>query len=113
MSNKLKYILIPVNGEPEVVELDGATVPYDALVENIEGWLECVTVDDDKTMWVDEEGKLNGLPVNHQATLLWEQSYGFTDVIVGPAVVSGGTDENGDTLGLTDVEVSEVLEAIR
>lgn len=111
--SKYKVILIPVSDAPKVIELDGRTVPYDTINESVEGWIEHVGLDDDKSMWVNEEGKVDNLPYNPLATLLWEQNYGYTDVIVGPALITGGTDEEGETLGLTDVEVSEVLEAIR
>jgi hypothetical protein len=33
-------------------------------------------------------------------THLWEKSFGMTDVIMGDIVFTGGTDDDGDNLGL-------------
>ena len=85
---------------------------YDFLNTAVAGWIQAVELSEDLegiTLWVNEEGKLNGLPYNQKATYLWEKSYGFTDVIVGTAVLTGGTDDEGETLPLTDVQVAEIL----
>jgi hypothetical protein len=85
---------------------------YDFLNTAVAGWIQAVELSEDLegiTLWVNEEGKMNGLPYNQKATYLWEKSYGFTDVIVGTAVLTGGTDDEGETLPLTDVQVAEIL----
>jgi hypothetical protein len=85
---------------------------YDFLNTAVAGWIQAVELSEDLegiTLWVNEEGKMNSLPYNQKATFLWEKSYGFTDVIVGTAVLTGGTDDEGETLPLTDVQVAEIL----
>lgn len=69
-----------------------------SLQEAVGGWVQAVDFRDDLTMWVNEEGKLNNLPLNPIATRIWTHFFGETDFIVGNAVFTGGTDENGDTM---------------
>jgi hypothetical protein len=40
-------------------------------------------------------------------------SYGFTDVICGTAVLTGGTDDEGETLPLTDEQVAKILAVVK
>jgi hypothetical protein len=107
-----KVILIPVKGAPEVVELTQEFVDYDTISNGVEGWIESVSLEDNLNLWVNEEGKVNSLPYNNLATVLWEAYYGFTDVIMGPAVVTGGADEEGETLGLDDAQVEQLMELL-
>jgi hypothetical protein len=60
-------------------------------------------------LWVNEEGKLDNLPQNPIGTSLWVDEYGYTDVIVGNIIITGGTDENGETLGLSLEQVAKFM----
>jgi len=53
----------------------------------VKGWVECVDLKNGDCMIVNEEGKLNNMQPNLEATDIWIDSYGSTDVIVGPAIV--------------------------
>ena len=89
---------------------------YEFLNTAVAGWIQAVSLADDLegiTLWVNEEGKLDNLPYNQKATYLWEQSYGFTDVICGTAVLTGGSDDEGETLPLTDVQVAQILALLK
>jgi Domain of unknown function (DUF3846) len=104
-----KAVIIRTDGSREVAEFDNSTC-YEVLSGAVEGLIECVPLLDQKTdLWVNEEGKLNGLDQNEIATKLWVDNYGYTDVIVGNVVVTGGTDDEGYTLGLTDEQVDYYL----
>jgi len=73
----------------------------------VRGDVEAIPLRDDLTLWVNEEGKLDGLPYNHNATLIWEATFGKgSDIIVGNAFFTGGFDENGNTLGISDEAVA-------
>ena len=57
------------------------------------GMVECVTWPNDDLLIVNEEGKLMGLPLNPEATLLWRMTFdndnyvtGRKDFVVGPAI---------------------------
>jgi hypothetical protein len=65
------------------------------------GWVQAIDLDDELSMWLNEEGKLVGLPHNPFAQFAWDKRFGaHTDYMVGDVVFAGGTDEDGVTLGL-------------
>ena len=58
------------------------------------GMVECITWPNGDLLIVNEEGKLMGLPLNPEATLLWKMTFdndnyitGRKDVVVGPAIL--------------------------
>lgn len=110
-----RVVVITAEGEVSVQQVEGSK-EYDFLSNAVAGWIEAVSLDQDLagiTLWVNEEGKMNSLPYNQKATLLWEMSYGFTDVIVGNAVLTGGSDDEGETLSLTDEQVAKILAVVK
>jgi len=64
------------------------------------GWVQAVDLHDDLTLWCNEEGKLIGLTPNVIGTHLYEKNFSVLDVIMGDIVFTGGTDDEGDNLGL-------------
>jgi hypothetical protein len=74
----------------------------------VDGWVQCVDLTEDVSLWCNEEGKMVGLPVNPVGTSVWVHQYGETDIIVGNIVLTGGADEEGE---LTDI-TPEALEAV-
>lgn len=71
------------------------------LQSAVGGLVECVSFPDYE-MWLNEEGKLIGLPVNEAATAIWEIEYGNTDVIKGNVLMTGVADEEGYSTELSD-----------
>ena len=58
------------------------------------GMVECITFPNGDVLIINEEGKLIGLPLNPEATLLWKMTFdndnyvtGRKDVVVGPAIL--------------------------
>ena len=103
-----KAVIIRTNGLKEVVEFTNESC-YETIKEAVEGWVQCVPLGE-LDLWVNEEGKLESLPFNVTATGLWEDIYNKTDIIVGNAVFTSGTDDEGNTLGLSDEQVKYLLE---
>lgn len=106
------------------IEVDGTIKPEtiesgcEPLQQRVGGWIEAVAVAGnpaDVTLWVNEEGKLIGLPVNELGTQLWyllsPQMDGL-DVLCGPVVVTGGCDSEGNTLSIPD-GLKAVLDVVR
>ena len=65
------------------------------------GYVEAVDVsiaDQRCTIWLNEEGKLSGLPLNPSATKLAEGRLSPDDYIVGDVLITGGTGPEGETL---------------
>jgi hypothetical protein len=56
------------------------------------------------------------MEINTIGTHLWEQTFGMTDVIMGNIVLTGGTDDEGETLPLPSTwlaYVEEIAERLR
>ena len=72
---------------------------YDALVTGLNGgYMEHINLQVDGVwldIWLDEEGKLKGLPVNLAVP---------GDALVGPIVITGPADDEGRTIGLSPEE---------
>lgn len=95
-------IKLNTDGIAEEVTLEGEGSQLKQLQEAVGGWIQAVDLNPTLTMWLNEEGKLNNLPFNTLATELWEEAYGETDFIVGNVIFTGGTGEEGETLGLDE-----------
>jgi hypothetical protein len=104
-----KAVKIDILGTKEVVEFTTEN-SYETIKEAVDGWIERIWLDGQQiTMWVNEEGKLNGLIQNPIATALWVDEYGYTDITVGNVIITGGADEEGNDIGLTDEQVEYLL----
>jgi hypothetical protein len=95
-------ILLPVDEDRPLykVAIDGLT----SMQEAVGGLIEFVDLGPiGASLIVPEEGKLKREPINRRATLIWWllfPSAVHVDVIVGPALMVGAPDEDGNT---TDV----------
>ena len=82
-----------------------------AIRDAVDGLYDCIHIPSlGVDMWINDEGKLEDLPINAMGTALWISQYGMTDMIVGNIVVTGGVDEEGNTLGIDVNKIIEVLE---
>jgi hypothetical protein len=80
------------------------------------GWVQAVDLRDDLTLWCNEEGKLIGLTPNIIGTHLYEKNFAVQDTIMGDIVFTGGTDDEGDNLGLPfawQVQLQELADKLR
>ena len=66
---------------------------YKAVSDFVGGMVEVVQFPNGDLLLLNEEGKLMGLPLNPEATLLWKMTFdndnyvtGRKDVVVGPAI---------------------------
>ena len=67
---------------------------YKAVSKFVGGMVECITFPNGDLLIINEEGKLIGLPLNPEATLLWKMTFdndnyvtGRNDFVVGPAIL--------------------------
>jgi len=94
----------------EVTTLDISTEPLATLQQGVGGLVQAVDLSERLTLWLNEEGKVLGQAHNPYGQFFWDKLFGaHTDYIVGDIVISGGTDGNGDTLGLTEQQVEWVM----
>ena len=93
----------------EILDLEAES--YEQLRDAVGGLIQAVDLREDLTLWCNEEGKLiNGMEPNIIGTHLWEKSFGMTDIIMGDIVLTGPSDEEGETLPLAQTWVTQVQE---
>jgi hypothetical protein len=106
-----KALVVSTAGIITEVDLDNDSLK--TLQTAVGGWIQAVDLNPTVTVWMNEEGKFNGMELNPYATLIWGAAFGHgTDVIMGTAVFTGGTDENGETLAIGEIEEKAVREMV-
>lgn len=98
---------VSVDGVTEVVDLDAPEGSMKVLQSAVGGWYEAIDLNDEVTMWCNEEGKLEGLPTHVPATRIFQTTFNTQDWIAGNIILTGGVDDEGDTLGLTDEQIEK------
>ena len=96
-----KALMIPTETDqlPTIVEVNGLA----DLQAAVEGYVEPVD-GDDFTAWVNEEGKLKGMPFNPRADRFLHLAIPALptwDCIVGPVIITGGADDDGDNTDIS------------
>lgn len=86
---KAQGVWFKTNGEKITVESkNGTDFNYEELRNFVDGPIEVVYLKNNEILIVNEEGKLNGLELNTNATNIYIQSYGLKDFIVGNAFLT-------------------------
>jgi len=99
----MKALQIRTDGE--VIEL--ADIELETLQQAVGGLIQPVDLTSTWTLWCNEEGKVLGLPHNPYAQCLWDECFGHqSDYIVGDIVITGGTGIDGETLGISEREIT-------
>lgn len=76
------------NGEvQEISPKNGKKFSLQELQGFVEGYIELVWVGE-MCMVVNEEGKLNRLEINNEATRIYNKHHGFSDIIVGNVMLA-------------------------
>ena len=92
-------LIIDLSGE---VREHTGPLTLDFYQETVGGWVQAVWLDaPEGSLWMHEEGKLIGMPPNELATRIYWQAQPHhmqNDYVAGVAIVTGGTDDEGDTL---------------
>lgn len=103
---------INTNGDISIETLDSEFVDYNTLSEGVGGMIEAVTLNN-FDLWCNEEGLYANLPINTIATQLWDETYPNSgNVILGNVVITGGCDDEGETLGLNHDQI-QLIEALQ
>jgi len=106
-----KALIVRTDDSRETVEFEVGN-SYNTIKTAVNGYIECVHLPSlGVDMWLNEEGKLNGLPRNAFGSLLWVREYGLTDLMVGDIILTGGADDEGETLGLTDTQLEKLIKS--
>ena len=107
-----KYVLkVSPDGRVEREEFDAAD-PLGQLQRAVGWWIERVPLrlDGGIDLFVNEEGMLNGLPLNSVLTNFATQDSGWLE-LRGPGVFAAH-DGDGETVGLTEAECADFARAL-
>lgn len=99
-----KVVTVLLDGTINWVDLGFGGEIYPFLSDTVGGFIEAVPLKEDCTMYVNEEGKLQGLSINYIANLLAHRlNDGLReyDYIVGNAVICGPLDGAGYDTSIT------------
>ena len=79
--------------EIKIIDDENNTPSLKEAQDFVGGMVECITWPNGDLLIVNEEGKVNQLPLNPEATLLWRMTFdndnyvtGRKDIVVGPAI---------------------------
>ena len=104
-------IKLTAEGNASIIDLMADSNELLTLQMAVGGLIEPKTLASGYTLIMNEEGKLQGLPINTSATEIWLANFpNFPDVIVGDVVIAGGTDEEGEQLGLDPDYAKKLLD---
>ena len=82
----IKDFIFKTDGTKIKVAPDAKTYSLEELQRIVGGYIEIKRITDECLMVVNEEGKLNGLPINDRATKLYQTCILTDDFIVGDAL---------------------------
>jgi len=80
-------MLYKADGTVEEIAIPDGNNCLHILQKAVGGFVERVTTTDGREMWINDESKLCGLPLNHKASMLWVGS-DFGDPICGDVVIT-------------------------
>lgn len=105
----MKMLIVRTNGKCEHVENTGLK----SMQEAVGGYIEHVTINHEVSMFVNEEGRLNNLPINHFATLVYGSAHKTRETIHGDVVFTGATNEEGNETDVPDIVVEHFMEKMK
>lgn len=114
-------VFVPSYGEPSVIDLASGKYGDElaTLQFAVQGLVETISVVSKSlgslTMWVNESGITEGLAGNKIATDLFAVTYGHPSVsqIRGNAVLTLNAGENGELLGMTELQARSLAVTLR
>jgi len=100
------FLRIPVEGHPEIITVEEGQDELALLQKAVGGYIEAVTVTEDgHTLYLNDEGKMNGLPMNETATRMTRGILSPDDLIMGDAILVGPVDHEGES---TTVDIDTI-----
>ena len=86
-TDKWAHIYYPNGDFQETQPKNGTTFELEEMQEIVGGYIEVIRLNDGRIIIVNEEGLLQGLPVNIEATNILRRDHSTTQYIVGNAIV--------------------------
>lgn len=112
MASKLA-VRVTVDGQVQVLDLNTVDSELETLQSAVGGWIQAVNVVGGMSMYLNEEGKILGLPKNRIATSYFDDTFGEgEDIVVGDVVFTGLPDREGDTTSLTSTQLQDIVDRV-
>jgi len=102
-----KVLYISTDNRVEIQEVE--SIEYETLSTAVNGMIELVSINEDIDMWLNEEGKIIGLEPNIVATMLFYKAFSQFDIVMGDVIITGGSDDEGNTVGLSDASIIDIF----
>lgn len=96
-----KAVVITTEGTKSVVTFTIGE-SYKILSDTVEGMIECVRLSENEDMWCNENGIAEGRSLNMIASAIYSETFNAGNPILGNVIITGGADDEGETLGLSD-----------
>ena len=87
---KSAKIIYPDKDSKDYTPKNGTTFELEEMQEIVGGYIEVIRLNDGRLIIVNEEGLLQGLPVNIEATNILRRDHSTTQYVVGTAIVCDG-----------------------
>ena len=102
-----KVMSISTDNIVEIKEVE--SIEYETLSTAVNGMIELVSINKDIDMWLNEEGKIIGLEPNVIASMIFYKAFSQLDIIKGNVIITGGSDDDGNTVGLSDESIQDIF----
>ena len=108
-----RVVTIDSDGTTVSAEWDTTGGTLGLLQDAVGGFVDVVPLHPTITMWVNDTGLVDALPINWVATTI-ARAFGLThQPYAGPVAFTGGVDDDGTTLPLGDHQTDVLLRAGR
>lgn len=112
MSKKIRALILKADSQV-ITEVPNFDHSLENMQEVVGGYIEALQIQDEKattkkrniTIWLNEEGKLNGLPPNFA---LADESGKVLDIVMGDVLITACSNETGNTLSINDKEIEYI-----
>ena len=113
-----KFLEVHPSGHVLLLEVFDTSKELEAIQKTVKGYVTVLgTPHADLVMWVNENGMTEDhrmLEVNEKATIIaYETLDGHTMALLGPAVLTGPADEDGETQSVPQWAIDEYLTGVR
>lgn len=102
-----KAVVLYADGIKEVIDIEEWTDVVQLIQSIVDGYFTYVSTTIGADMWVNEDGWYRGLPINDNATELYDP-WLDKEPIVGNALLTNVND-SGEVTGLTDAQIAHLM----
>lgn len=113
--SKTMMMTVHPNGDHDIHHIGASVITLDHLRRAStypHPYFEAVQCGPKLVMWIDEDGLAKGLPTNDHAIQFMERIALRSIRIVGPVIMTGPANADGDTMGISVNTMSDLVDII-